>query len=573
MLAELQASSLHMTVSQRVSSGSNVFDLGYNMVQNIEQTDATTTRIHELESAVHRLAVENDRLKTILSFKANTLAGELLDAEDSLDQGNRDLRSLMNNMSAMIGHWDKNLCNRFGNTALISNYVAVFSDATSRKASEEERQSLAFSDPLTGLPNRQQLMVLLQQAQLARAQLPRIDALLLVDLDQFNVINAAVGQANGNQLLQIIAHRLGNCIRKRDSLVCLGGNAFVVVLQELSLIHQQAANEAEVVAGKIVLALNQPYHIDNSDVHCSACIGISLIDVEQQDTETPLNQAELALHYAKSTGRNAVRFYDPKMQNDVSARVAIESELSVALLNEQFALRYQPQLSCDGRIIGVEALVRWLHPVRGIVSPAEFIPVAEKNGLIISMDNWVLETVCRQLALWASKPVLADLSVAINVSAHPLLQVDFAEQVLAALERTGADPRRLKIEVTESSLISNLESVAVKMKVLKVKGVSFALDDFGTGYSSLSCLKKLPLEQLKIDQSFVRNILTDPTDAAIAKMVVALADSLSLTVIAEGVETEAQRDFLASLGCLNYQGHLFSKPLPIEEFEAFVTRG
>ena len=562
-----------MTVSQRVSSGSNVFDLGYNMVQNIEQTDATTTRIHELESAVHRLAVENDRLKTILSFKANTLAGELLDAEDSLDQGNRDLRSLMNNMSAMIGHWDKNLCNRFGNTALISNYVAVFSDATSRKASEEERQSLAFSDPLTGLPNRQQLMVLLQQAQLARAQLPRIDALLLVDLDQFNVINAAVGQANGNQLLQIIAHRLGNCIRKRDSLVCLGGNAFVVVLQELSLIHQQAANEAEVVAGKIVLALNQPYHIDNSDVHCSACIGISLIDVEQQDTETPLNQAELALHYAKSTGRNAVRFYDPKMQNDVSARVAIESELSVALLNEQFALRYQPQLSCDGRIIGVEALVRWLHPVRGIVSPAEFIPVAEKNGLIISMDNWVLETVCRQLALWASKPVLADLSVAINVSAHPLLQVDFAEQVLAALERTGADPRRLKIEVTESSLISNLESVAVKMKVLKVKGVSFALDDFGTGYSSLSCLKKLPLEQLKIDQSFVRNILTDPTDAAIAKMVVALADSLSLTVIAEGVETEAQRDFLASLGCLNYQGHLFSKPLPIEEFEAFVTRG
>lgn len=452
----------------------------------------------------------------------------------------------------------------------VSNYVAFFSDATSRKAADDERSKLAFSDPLTGLPNRQQLLVLLQQAQLDRTQRPGQDALLLVDLDKFKHLNEAIGRENSNLLLQIVAKRLGACIRKCDTLVRLGGNAFVVLLQDMSLSPEQATSEAEAVAGKILLALNQAYGIGNSDIHCSASIGIALVDSATRDTETPLNQAELALHYAKSSGRNAMRFFDPKMRLDVSSRVNMESGLREALLRDQFTLQYQPQLNGEGGVIGAEALLRWHHPLRGTVSPAEFIPAAEECGLILPIGNWVLETTCRQLALWARQTHMADLIVAVNVSAHQFHQADFVDQVLAALERSGANPHRLKLELTESSLVTNVASIAAKMNALKAKGVSFSLDDFGTGYSSLSYLKQLPLDQLKIDQGFIRNILTDPIDAAIAKMVIGLANSMDMSVIAEGVETEDQRYFLAAIGCNNYQGYLFSRPLPLHELEAFV---
>ena len=454
----------------------------------------------------------------------------------------------------------------------VNNYVAVFNDATKHKVAEERMRSLAFSDPLTGLPNRQQLIVLLQEGQLARTQRPRQDALLLVDLDKFKDLNTTIGRENGDLLLQNVAHRLGNCIRKCDTLVRLGGNAFVVMLQDLSLIPPQAASEVEVVAGKLLLALNKPYRIGNSDIHCSASIGIAFVDGAAQDIEAPLNQAELALNYAKSGGRNAMRFFDPQMRLDVSARVAMESDLRDALLSDQFALYYQPQLSRQGRIIGAEALLRWQHPLSGTVSPADFIPVAEESGLILPIGQWALETACRQLAVWAGQAHMAKLTVAVNVSAHQLHQTDFVDQVLAVLERSGADPHRLKLELTESALVTNVESITTKMNALKAIGVSFSLDDFGTGYSSLSYLKRLPLDQLKIDQSFVRNIVTDPGDAAIAKTVIALADSMGLSVIAEGVELEAQRNLLTDLGCHNYQGYLFSRPLPVHEFEAFVAQ-
>ena len=454
----------------------------------------------------------------------------------------------------------------------VSNYVAAFSDATSYKDAEAQIQSLAFSDPLTGLPNRQHLIVLLQQSQLDRAREPRQDALQLVGLDQFKNLNETIGHENGNRLLQSVAHRLGDCIRKGDTLVRLGGNAFVVMLQNLSLIPQQAATEAEAVAAKILLALSQPYQIGSSDVHCSASIGITLVDdATPQDADVPLNQAELAMHHAKAGGRNTLRFFAPQMQAEVSARAELESGLREALLNNQFVLHYQAQVTSEGRVIGTEALVRWTHPLRGLVSPAEFIPVAEESGLILPLGSWVLETACKQLVLWADKPETADLTVAVNVSAHQFHQADFVDQVFGALERTGARAQGLKLELTESLLVANIEAIIDKMNALKARGVGFSLDDFGTGYSSLSYLKRLPLDQLKIDQSFVRNILSDTNDAAIAKMVIALADSMDLAVIAEGVETEAQRDFLAGLGCHTYQGYLFSKPLPAQEFGALVA--
>ena len=278
------------------------------------------------------------------------------------------------------------------------------------------------------------------------------------------------------------------------------------------------------------------------------------------------------MRHAKAAGRNEMRFFAPQMQAEVNARADLERGLREALLNDQFVLHYQAQVTSEGRVFGSEALLRWKHPLRGMVSPAEFIPVAEECGLILPIGNWALETACRQLALWAGKPETADLTLAVNVSAHQFHQAEFVDQVLAALERTGAKAQRLKLELTESMLVTHVEGTIAKMNALKARGIGFSLDDFGTGFSSLAYLKRLPLYQLKIDQSFVRHIVTDPGDAEIVKMVIALAHSMGLSVIAEGVELEAQRNTLTDLGCHNYQGYLFSRPLPVHEFEAFVAQ-
>jgi EAL domain-containing protein (putative c-di-GMP-specific phosphodiesterase class I) len=285
-----------------------------------------------------------------------------------------------------------------------------------------------------------------------------------------------------------------------------------------------------------------------------------------------MKRADLAMYQAKAAGRNTLRFFDPQMQAVVTARAALEMGLREAVVKNQFCLFYQAQVAGNSQVTGAEALVRWLHPQRGLVSPAEFIPLAEETGLILQLGHWVLDAACTQLAQWATQPAMAHLTVAVNVSARQFLQPDFVEQVLTVLERTSANPQRLKLELTESLLVSNVEDIIAKMSALKERGVGFSLDDFGTGYSSLSYLKRLPLDQLKIDQGFVRDILIDSNDAAIAKMVVALANSLGLAVIAEGVETEAQRDFLAGQGCHAYQGYLFSRPLPLHEFEALAKR-
>jgi diguanylate cyclase (GGDEF)-like protein/PAS domain S-box-containing protein len=454
---------------------------------------------------------------------------------------------------------------------LTTHYVGTFSDITPRKTAEAQIRNLAFYDPLTQLPNRRLLMDRLRQSLAAGARHPRKGALLFVDLDHFKAINDTVGHYQGDLLLEQVAKRLTGCVRESDTVARLGGDEFVVMLEDLSVNALDAATEAESVARKALASLAQVYQLGPHEHHTSSSIGITLFGGDPHESiDEPLKRADLAMYQAKAAGRNTLRFFDPQMQADVTARAELEAGLREALAKDQFHLHYQAQVSGEREVIGVEALVRWKHPQRGLVLPGEFIAVAEESGLILPLGRWVLETACAQLARWATQPETAQLTIAVNVSARQFHQDGFVDQVLAALEENGASPQRLKLELTESLLVARMDDVVAKMSQLKARGVSFALDDFGTGYSSLGYLKRLPLAQLKIDRGFVRDILIDPNDAAIAKMVIVLAESLGLSVIAEGVETQEQEAFLSAHGCDVYQGYLFSRPMPVEEFEQLL---
>jgi EAL domain-containing protein (putative c-di-GMP-specific phosphodiesterase class I) len=361
-----------------------------------------------------------------------------------------------------------------------------------------------------------------------------------------------------------VAARLSDCVREGDTVARLGGDEFVLMLQDLSANAREAATQAEVVGEKIVEALNLPYALDAREHHCTPSIGVALYCGHDFGIEELLQQADLAMYQAKAAGRNTLRFFRPDMQAAVTVRSTLEADLRKGLREHQFLLFYQPQVGAQGQLTGVEALVRWRHPERGLIAPGEFIPLAEETGLILPLGQWVLETACARLALWRKDPGKAHLSMAVNVSARQFHHQNFVDQVLAALAHSGADPQRLKLELTESLFLADVEDTIVKMSALKDAGVSFSLDDFGTGYSSLSYLKRLPLDQLKIDQSFIRDVLTDPNDAAIARTIVALAQSMGLNVIAEGVETEAQRAFLVSNDCHAFQGFLFGHAVPPE---------
>jgi diguanylate cyclase (GGDEF)-like protein/PAS domain S-box-containing protein len=455
----------------------------------------------------------------------------------------------------------------------VTHYVGAFDDATARKAAADEIQNLAFSDPLTGLPNRRHLIDRLQQALASSRRHQRHGALILVDLDNFKTLNDSTSHAYGDKLLQQVAKQLSACVREGDTVSRIGGDDFVVLLEHLGQNAQDAAAQAEVVGGKVLKTLNQAYQFEGVEHHSSASVGITLFDLTQPTgVDESLKQAELAMYQAKVAGGNGMQFFDPHMQAVVSARVSLEAGLREAVLKNQFELHYQAQVTYDQQIVGVEALVRWMNPQRGMVSPAEFIPLAEETGLILPIGAWVMETACQQLMRWEGHPGREHLTIAVNVSARQFYQTDFVDQVSAIVERTGVNPQRLKLELTESLLVSNIETVIEKMIVLKAKGIGFSLDDFGTGYSSLAYLKRMPLDQLKIDQGFVSDILVDSNDAAIAKMVIALAESMGLAVIAEGVETKAQREALSLLGCNAYQGYLYSRPLPIDKFEEFADR-
>ncbi|PJI96355.1 PAS domain S-box-containing protein/diguanylate cyclase (GGDEF)-like protein [Acidovorax sp. 69] len=446
-------------------------------------------------------------------------------------------------------------------------------DISGRKAAEDEARYLAFYDALTQLPNRRLLVDRLQQVLVNGARSGLTTAVLFVDLDNFKTLNDTRGHEVGDLLLKDVAQRLRGCVREQDTVARLGGDEFVVVLQNLSSDAPEAAAQTRTLGELILTQLRQPYELAGHEHHFSASIGATLLSHHRDSVDEVLKQADMAMYRAKDAGRNTLRFFDPDMQQAVNRRALLETELHNGLRQSQFLLLYQPQVDSLGRILGAEALVRWQHPVQGMVSPAEFIPLAEESGLILPLGHWVMETALRQQALWRQDPQFAHLSLAINVSARQFLQEDFVTQVLALLQNTGAAPAQIKLELTESLLLDNVDNVIATMRALKAHGLGFSLDDFGTGYSSLSYLKRLPLDQIKIDQGFVRDVLLDPSDAAIARSIIALAGSLGLDVIAEGVETAAHHQFLLAHGCKAFQGYLFGRPLALKDFEHQVRQG
>ncbi|HRK39925.1 MAG TPA: EAL domain-containing protein [Burkholderiaceae bacterium] len=474
------------------------------------------------------------------------------------------------------GHWAGEVWNRRKNgevfpewltiTAVknregeVTHYVSTLTDITQRKAAEDEIRSLAFFDPLTRLPNRRLLMDRLQQALVTCHRSGRSGALMFIDLDNFKIVNDTMGHDKGDELLCEVARRLTAAVREGDTVARLGGDEFVIMLEELSPLPEEAGAHCRLVGEKLLYELSRPHLLAGQEVDSSCSLGIALFSDQQHSADELMKHADLAMYQAKAGGRNALRFFDPNMQAAIMARLAGEKDLRHAIRDGQLRLYFQAQYNLAGRMTGAEALVRWQHPLRGMVSPAEFIPLAEDTGLILPLGQWVLEAACQQLALWAAQPATAERVLAVNVSGRQLRQADFVAWVLDTLARTGAPPGRLKLELTESLLLDNKEDTIQKMTALKVHGVGFSLDDFGTGYSSLAYLKRLPLDQLKIDQSFVHDVTDDPKDAAIVRAIVALADSLGLNVIAEGVETAAQRDALAGHGCLHYQGYLYGRP-------------
>ena len=453
-----------------------------------------------------------------------------------------------------------------------SGIVGVITDLTEHKKAQEKIQKLAYFDQLTGLPNRTLLLDRLKQVLSASSRSRIFGALLFIDLDKFKTLNDTLGHPTGDLLLQRVARQLTTQVRDGDTVARFGGDEFMILLVELSSDEADAASKARSISTTILKSLNQTYELSAVTYHGTASIGVTLFRGDISDIDDLLKQADLAMYKSKEGGRNSVRFFDPSLESAVRERAALEENLQRAVDENQFLLHYQAQVVGKGRVTGAEVLMRWQHPEQGLVSPALFIPLAEETGLILPMGKWVMEAACTQLAKWAIHPRLAELTIAVNVSVRQFRQTDFVDQVLEALQRTGANPRQLKLELTESLLAENMGDIIQKMFALKGKGVGFSLDDFGTGYSSLSYLKRLPLDQLKIDQSFVRDVLNDSDDAAIARTIVALGQSLGMAVIAEGVETEEQREVLASLGCHAYQGNLFSRPLPVEDFEVFAMR-
>ncbi len=452
----------------------------------------------------------------------------------------------------------------------LTNFVATFSDITRQKQNEEHIQQLAFSDALTQLPNRRLLLDRLQHAVATSARSRHYGALLFIDLDDFKNLNDTRGHDVGDLLLQQVAYRLQGCVREGDTVARFGGDEFVVVLEDLSERVSEATSQVKAASEKILSILNAPYMLEEIQYHSTPSIGITLFGGNDSSVDELLKQADLAMYKAKGSGRNSLCFFDPAMQTAVNARVRLEAELRTALRENQLFLLFQPQISFAGEVVGAEALVRWRHPLRGIVSPGDFISMAEETDLIHPLGIWVLEAACDQLQAWATSADTSHLTLAINVSAEQFSNPDFVDLVKATLDAYEIAPGRLKLEITESLLLDNLEQIILKMTALKSKGVSFSLDDFGTGYSSLSYLKRLPFDQLKIDQTFVQDILSDRSASAIAHTIVALAQAMGMEVIAEGVETEQQLSFLENVGCHTYQGYLFGRPLPLKAFEIFL---
>lgn len=455
----------------------------------------------------------------------------------------------------------------------VTHYVGSQIDISERKAAEDEVKHLAFYDPLTELPNRRLLMDRLHQAVASGTRSKRYGALLFIDLDNFKILNDTKGHDIGDLLLKKVAECLLSCVRESDTVARLGGDEFIVLLKDLDVTPEESAAQTRSVGRKILALLNQAYIFAGQEYYGSASIGITLFNAHEGSVDELLKQADIAMYQAKASGRNTMRFFDPEMQANLSARAEMENNLRKALGEQQFHLCYQVQVDASHRPLGAEVLIRWIHPERGVVSPAQFIPLAEETGLILPIGQWVLDTACAQIKDWQRDALTRDLVVSVNVSAKQFHQPDFVAQVQEVVERYAIDPSLLKLELTESMLLNDIEDIIVKMTTLKEIGIQFSLDDFGTGYSSLQYLKQLSIDQLKIDQSFVRDIAVDESDRAIVRTIIAMAQSFNLNVIAEGVETEEQREFLVDNGCIHFQGYLFGKPVPVDVFEGLLSQG
>ena len=439
-------------------------------------------------------------------------------------------------------------------------------------AEQLQSHTFEFFDPITKLPNRWLLQDRLAQSLVSSTRAGKVGALLMIDLDNFKTLNETLGHDVGDQLLQQAGERICGCVRIGDTVARVGGDEFVIILELLADRQTEAAIQAELFGHKILEALNQPYLLGEHPYTGSASAGITLFIDNEVSVDELLKQADIALYQAKHAGRNCLRFLDRTIQTNIAEQVVLEAELRSAIENEQFQLHYQIQVDQAGHPTGAEALVRWLHPVKGLLGAQQFIPLAEETGLIVPIGQWVMESACRQIKKWQDDPLTCDLVVSINVSVKQFIRPDFVEQVRSTLERQGANANRLKIELTEGVLLTDTKGAIEKMNVIKALGIQFSLDDFGTGFSSLQYLKKLPLDQLKIDQSFVKDLAVDNNDQVIVETIIAMAKALHLDVIAEGVETLQQKQFLLDHGCIHFQGYLFGKPVPVSDFEAMLKR-
>jgi diguanylate cyclase (GGDEF)-like protein len=453
----------------------------------------------------------------------------------------------------------------------VTNYVGRFSEITRNDEAEAKIHRLVNYDPVTRLPNRRFLLNYLGEALASSSRSGRYGALLLLDLDNFKTLNNTRGHKIGDLLLTEVAERIKGTVRDNDVVTRLGGDEFVLLLENLSKDHEGAIKQAQLVGEQVRDAIAAPYMLKDAEFICTTSIGICLFHEDDVVVEDLLKHADLAMSQAKKTGRNSICFFDPEMQASLVERSALESDLRHALEHQQLHLYYQMQVDSARRIIGAEALLRWDHPERGMIMPGDFIYIAEESGLILPIGYWVLKSACEQIKIWSESPATRDLWLAVNVSARQFHQVEFVDQVRRALESSGADPRRLKLELTESLVLDDIGDTVMKMSALRELGISFAMDDFGTGYSSLTYLKQLPLDQLKIDQSFIRDLSTDSNDVAIVQAIITMGRTFELNVIAEGVETEEQFEFLDNHGSHAFQGFLFGRPVPLGQFEISLT--
>ena len=529
-----------------------------------------------------RIEKVNQAFSRITGYAAGDVVGRTPDILKSGRHSGRFYERMWRTLNEQ-GYWQGEIWNRKKNGELypewlsitvvhdasggISHYIGSFSDISERKEAEQRIHQLAFYDPLTQLANRRLFLDRVEHARVTSARTSQHCAVLMLDLDHFKMLNDTQGHHAGDELLVEVGRRIRHQVREADTVGRLGGDEFVILLESLAEDRDHAAGYVSEIATKIHASLVQPYSLNGiSDYRITTSLGATLFQGRDTSLEELLKQADVALYEGKSAGRNSIRFFNPDMQHKVDQRASMETALARALDQAEFQLHYQPQIDREGHLIGAEALLRWIPEQGRPVSPAEFIPLAEDTGLIVPIGYWVLETACRQLQHWQQQRG-GDFSLAVNISARQFHQTDFIDRLREIIERSRIDPGGLKLELTESVVLDDIAGVIERIEDLRQLGLGFSMDDFGTGYSSLSYLKRLPLDQLKIDTSFVRDLAHSANDLAIVRAIIAMGHSLNLHVIAEGVETAEQKVYLERYGCDAYQGYLYGRPMTAPEFE------